>query len=76
MAVVYERLKREDGSTQGLGASVECSDEEARALVAAGTHYDPSGVAVQAVEKPAKRGKSVVVDEDLGDVNDGTDSVA
>jgi hypothetical protein len=37
--VVYEILKREDGSMYALGCSVECdSQAKADALVSAGTH--------------------------------------
>lgn len=36
--VVYEILKRQDGSAMGIGASFEVSEAEAAEMIFAGTH--------------------------------------
>lgn len=79
MAVVYELIKREDGSTAGIGNSYECSDDEAKTLIKAGTHIDivfRSGAEqpAPAVEAPVRKSRKSVVEEVAGE-EDGNNRV-
>ena len=71
--LVYEILKREDGSPRGLGNSVVVSQSEARKLIEAGTHKH-SDYPIGDYPADWKRGgtkKKVVEDEEEGLNNGG-----
>lgn len=58
LKTVYELIKREDGTTCGIGNSLEVESKEAEKLVKAGTHKfedKPLGASESSIKKPEEK---------------------
>lgn len=66
--IVYEILKREDGSARGRGNSKEVSKDEAVELIKAGTHRAESPLEIKLEPKKKEAPKEEKIED--GDHND------